>query len=187
MKILWLTPLLVAVDQAVKLIIADYFMDSKFEMLGNVLSFRPFQNVHLTWFSGMVGGEMSMMMSVLINIISLLVWIVIYRLFSYWSLYLNRLTRIPKISFFLMFSAFLCSTIDRIFWGGSIDYIQLLDWFIFDLKDVYLSLAIALMFYFVIDYCVQYYKMPLTERSEMNKKLSVLHWVKLGLPTKPSV
>ena len=31
----------------------------------------------------------------------------------------------------------ICSLVDKIFWGGSLDYIQLYNLFIFDLKDCY--------------------------------------------------
>lgn len=35
----------------------------------------------------------------------------------------------------------LCSLIDKLFWGGSLDFLQIPNHFIFDLKDCYLTVA----------------------------------------------
>jgi signal peptidase II len=42
--------------------------------------------------------------------------------------------------FIFLFSGSLCSLIDKIVWGGSLDYILLEGFFTFDLKDVYLTI-----------------------------------------------
>jgi hypothetical protein len=128
---------------------------------------------------------MPVWMSVSINTFVLLIWVAIYRSFQYWSTNINRSNRLPAISLLFMLSAIFCSIIDSTFWGGSIDYISLLSFVIFDIKDIYLFIAISLMFYVAVDYSVHYYKLPKTERGKLNDKLSVFYWVKLGLPTKP--
>ena len=38
-------------------------------------------------------------------------------------------------------SGCLCSLIDKLFWGGSLDFLQIPTLFIFDLKDCYLTVA----------------------------------------------
>ena len=38
-------------------------------------------------------------------------------------------------------SGCLCSLIDKVFWGGSLDFLQIPTLFIFDLKDCYLTVA----------------------------------------------
>lgn len=43
------------------------------------------------------------------------------------------------IAFILSIPNILCSFIDVVFWGGSLDFIGLFDWFIFDTKDVFLN------------------------------------------------
>ena len=45
----------------------------------------------------------------------------------------------------------ICSLIDKLFWGGSLDFIQIPLFFTFDLKDCYLSLAV-LIFVFLSMY-----------------------------------
>jgi signal peptidase II len=45
-------------------------------------------------------------------------------------------------------AAGICVSIDNIFYGGSLDYINLKPLFIFDLKVMYLNCAIFLILYF---------------------------------------
>jgi signal peptidase II len=49
------------------------------------------------------------------------------------------------LAFTYLFSGEICSTVDKIFWGGSLDYVLVEGFFIFDLKDVYLSLFDAIV------------------------------------------
>ena len=76
--------------------------------------------------------------------------------------------------------------IDDIFWGGSLDYIQLFDWFIFDLKDVYItSIAMPVAIFFTITYEVRLQRLPKEKRKEEKRKQSFRYWAKLGFPIKP--
>ena len=44
--------------------------------------------------------------------------------------------------FIFMFSGALCSLIDKVFYGGSLDFIGIGDLFIADIKDIYINLGI---------------------------------------------
>ena len=44
--------------------------------------------------------------------------------------------------FIFMFSGGLCSLIDKVFYGGSLDFIGIGDLFIADIKDIYINLGI---------------------------------------------
>ena len=46
-----------------------------------------------------------------------------------------------KIIMICGISGCLCSLIDKLFWGGSLDFLQIPTLFIFDLKDCYLTVA----------------------------------------------
>lgn len=35
----------------------------------------------------------------------------------------------------------ICSLLDKVLWGGSLDFLQILSFFTFDLKDCYLTIA----------------------------------------------
>ncbi len=53
----------------------------------------------------------------------------------------------------LLIVAAICSTIDRLFWGGSLDYILIAN-YIIDLKDIYLTIGgILLVWGEIIVYC----------------------------------
>ncbi len=44
-----------------------------------------------------------------------------------------------------IFSGAMCSLIDKIFWNGSLDYILVNGFFMFDLKDVYINIFNGLL------------------------------------------
>lgn len=46
------------------------------------------------------------------------------------------------MSFLFILSGALCSLIDKIFYGGSLDFIGISDLFIADIKDIYINLGI---------------------------------------------
>jgi hypothetical protein len=52
--------------------------------------------------------------------------------------------------FIFVFSGAMCSLIDKVFWNGSLDYIELKGFFTFDLKDVYVNVSIGLLLFFMI-------------------------------------
>ena len=55
------------------------------------------------------------------------------------------MTPLIEITFAFLFSAGICSLIDKVFWDGSLDYIFLNGFFTFDLKDVYASIFAGLV------------------------------------------
>jgi signal peptidase II len=69
----------------------------------------------------------------------------------------------------------MCSFVDVVFWGGSLDFLRLFDWFTFDLKDVYLNVGVisALIF------CVNYYLKKYSKLSkEERRQTSILLWIR---------
>ncbi|WP_434290219.1 signal peptidase II [Clostridium botulinum] len=49
------------------------------------------------------------------------------------------------IMYAFIFSGAMCSLIDKIFWNGSLDYILVNGFFMFDLKDVYINIFNGLL------------------------------------------
>jgi len=175
---------LVIIDQTIKVIIANTFMEPHVHVvwIESVLTFCPTQNIHLSWIPSMLDYMMPIYMAVIIIIISILLTIVIYRLVIYCSSNWSRHTFMPGLYLLFTLSGAICALIDVAFWGGSIDYIQLFDWFIFDLKDVYLSLGSACLLLYLIVFYKQYYTLSKEERKEYSKKTKILPWLKAGLP-----
>lgn len=71
-------------------------------------------------------------------------------MYEYYHFCAKREGIIPKVIYVLLLSGAFCSLIDKIFFGGSLDYILLFDWFIFDLKDCYISGAEVLFAFALI-------------------------------------
>ena len=56
--------------------------------------------------------------------------------------------------FLFIFSGSLCSLIDKIFYGGSLDFIGISNLFIADIKDIYINLGIL---FFIISIVISGY------------------------------
>lgn len=73
------------------------------------------------------------------NVINILIIFISILLFDYIR-QKQKEDKIINLLFTFLFAGAVCSLIDRVFWGGSLDYIYLKGLFTFDLKDVYLSI-----------------------------------------------
>ena len=66
---------------------------------------------------------------------------------------MNNCSRLTEFIFIFVLSGIICSLIDKIFWDGSLDYIQLRGLFTFDLKDVYLTVfEVAVLAMLILNY-----------------------------------
>ncbi len=116
---------------------------------------------------------------VCLQILFLALVLVVYRYLVYFSenqkAYANG---------FLIFclAGIICSFIDVVFWGGSLDFIRLLDWFTFDLKDVYLTVCIAC----VLPYAFSYLRTYRNTTAEERKEQGLWRWIKKGCPVSRS-
>lgn len=139
--------ILTAIDQLVKYIVNRFFFQTVFEIIPGILAFRPVHNTDMSWF-GSLGLQIfaNYYVTVIINLLIFIIAIVLYR-----YIYVNMEVRgkLTQTIFIFLFAAILCSTIDRIFWGGSIDYIRLEGFFTFDIKDCYMTAFIIL---FIVSY-----------------------------------
>lgn len=132
-----LTGLLVLLDQIIKLIIYRWFFTADVPILFNFVRFSPMQNTSLSWFGSLgVGVFANLFITVVLNIIVLYIASAGY---AYLRKYSSTPALLPHIIFCMLLAGAVCSLIDKTLWGGSIDYIQLVGLFTFDLKDCYLS------------------------------------------------
>ena len=180
---------LILIDQIIKIIIASNFMEPHvhIDWIEGILAFCPTQNIHLSWIPSVLDYMMPVYMAVTLIIISILLAIALYRLITYCSFNWSRHRYLPGLILLFTLSGASCAFIDVVFWGGSIDYIQLFNWFIFDLKDVYSSLGSVFVLLYLIAYYKQYYALSKEDRKEYNRKTKLLLWLKAGLPLKPAL
>lgn len=130
--------ILMIADQGLKLIIKFNFFDSYFEIIPGFLSFNPIINTQGSWLNARFNFNVSFPILILINGISLILFIELYRYIKYkkinsfWS----------DMCFIFIFAGALCSFIDKVFYGGSLDFIGVSDLFIADFKDIYINLGL---------------------------------------------
>lgn len=146
-KILRIIFILIAIEQLTKLIIRSTTnMDTSYELINDWLYFYPVLNTLGSWSASRFGLNLGINVFLVINIMIIPLVVQIYRFYiqengpSYWA----------NIAFVLLFSGIICSMIDKMFFGGSLDFLMLKDLFVADLKDFYLTLSIGCLFTEVI-------------------------------------
>lgn len=130
--------LLVLIDQMVKIVISKVFMKYEFDIIAKVLRFNPELNTRLSYAGNFFELLSSPFVTILLNVFVLFLFLSGYMLYqakrahtSFWV----------KMIMICGISGCLCSLIDKVFWGGSLDFLQIPTLFIFDLKDCYLTVA----------------------------------------------
>lgn len=138
--------ILMLLDQGSKVIIKFNFFNDYFEIIPNFLSFDPIINTQGSWLNARFNFNLSFPLLILINAIALFLFFEIYRYIKYkgtknfWG----------DMCFIFIFAGALCSLIDKVFYGGSLDFIGISNLFIADLKDIYIDLG--LLFFVMVCY-----------------------------------
>lgn len=133
--------ILIALDQVIKIVINNNFLDRKSPILPGILSFEPMFNRHYSWLNSML--ELGVSKWIHISFVTIIV-ILMYLFYKYLNEQFET-NKIINIMYTFIFSGSMCSLIDKVFWNGSLDYIYVNGFFIFDLKDVYINIFIGLL------------------------------------------
>lgn len=126
---------MILLDQGIKLYIMSWHMDKSFDILFGFVRFEPIKNIKYSWINSLFDLSLSKTVHIVYNILMLFLIILIY--FFIRKMY-NR-DKLTEFMFLCIISASICSLIDKVFWNGSLDYIQFKGLFTFDLKDVYIT------------------------------------------------
>lgn len=143
--------LLLLIDQGIKLIIKNYFFNDYFEIIKGFLSFDPIINTKGSWLNARFNFEVGFTPLIILNGIALFLFVELYRYYlsknnkNYWA----------DNAFIFITTGALCSFIDKIFYGGSLDFIGISDLFIADIKDIYINAGI--LFFIVLMYKSGYF------------------------------
>lgn len=132
--------LLIAIDQLTKIIIKLYFFDYKFYIIPKTLSFNPIINTSGSWLNVRFKTNISFSILILINFIALFVFLELYRYFKT----KNIKGFYADFCFIFIFAGSFCSLVDKLFYGGSLDFIGVGSLFIADFKDIFINIAIFL-------------------------------------------
>ncbi|MGH4051954.1 MAG: signal peptidase II [Clostridium sp.] len=139
--------LLVFLDQFIKLIVYTFLSNVKFNIFNNFFGFRSLLNSnHLSVFnSDFLNINININILIILNIFICLFLISLLKYFRH----IKIKTTAIYTSLLLFIAGGISSTIDRIFWGGSLDYVILLG-YIIDLKDIYLFVGSIIILIIVI-------------------------------------
>lgn len=140
MKFLPRISILVLIDQLIKIVIKRLWFEADIAILGDVVRFAPKINTKLSWGAHFIDILRN---PVVINVLNVIVLLVFISAYSYYRSQKEQPTKAANAVYVLGVSGTLCSLIDKLFWGGSLDYIQLIGLFTFDLKDCFITLSIV--------------------------------------------
>jgi len=129
---------LTLIDQIIKVIISVKFLQYDLDLITGFVRFRPILNTKLSWAGNYISFFSNFWVAIFANIFAIFIFI------SGYLLYLQKAESgklAAKIIMIFGLAGCLCSLIDKIFWGGSLDFIQIPQLFTFDLKDCFLSIA----------------------------------------------
>ncbi len=141
-----LSVLLIALDQVIKLIIYHFAMGKKIRLLGDFIYFSPVFNKDISWASARTGLKVGLAPHIAFSIVLTIVFILLG--IKYYHQYTDKKYMI--IAYFVSLSGMICSAIDRIFWGSSIDYIGIKGFCVFDLKDMLVNAMYVLVIGMII-------------------------------------
>ena len=144
MKKIIFTVILIMIDQIVKLIINFFGMEFKI-VFHDFIGFTPYLNAtQLSIFNNEFGMNLSNTILSALNVL-IIILVVLFYLYSKKHNEKSNIQRLNVMYVFLL-AGTCCSLIDKIFWGGSLDYIRIMS-SIVDLKDIYL--VVGAIFYFL--------------------------------------
>jgi signal peptidase II len=132
---------LVTIEQVIKVVIKNNFLNKKLPILPPLLYFEPMFNRHYSWINSML--QLGIGKWIHISIVAIM-GTLIYLFYKYLNKQFGT-NKIIDIMYAFIFSGVICSLIDKIFWNGSLDYILVNGFFTFDLKDVYINIFIGLL------------------------------------------
>ena len=138
--IFWIIFLVIA-DQGIKLIIVNFFIDTKFDIISSIIGFHPVFNNQYTYFNALLKLNIGLLPHTVILIVIQFVIFLLYK-------YLRTVQHYPKlldISFIFGQSALICVFCGFFLWeSGILDFIYLHFWTV-DFKDIYLN-CFAILF-----------------------------------------
>lgn len=133
--------ILMIIDQGIKMVIKLFFFNYYFSIFNGFLSFNPIINTDGSWLNARFGTSVSFPILIMLNIIALIIFVELYR---YYRSKGNK-NIFSDLAMIFIIAGALCSLIDKIFYGGSLDFIGISNLFIADFKDMYINIGILFL------------------------------------------
>ena len=125
-------------DQGIKILIKLLWFNNDIPVIDGMLYFRPIINTDGSWLNARFGTSVSFPILITLNILAIFIFVEVYRYYlhkgnkDFWS----------DMCFIFVSCGAICSLIDKVFYGGSLDFIGISNLFIADIKDLYINLGI---------------------------------------------
>lgn len=130
----------IIIDQSIKYIIKSSDLgQNSMEVIKGWFYIDPIVNTSGSWVASRLGIKNMFFWAIVMNIIMLPLIIQAYRFYTY----KKEKSFWMDIFFLLILSGAACSLIDKMFFGGSLDYLSMSPLFVADLKDFYLTFSIC--------------------------------------------
>lgn len=126
---------LVILEQAIKIIVKNYY-GVKIPIIENIVYFMPILNDNYSYINSLFNLGWNKAFHIVLVVVVLFFSYYAFKYFENKNIK-NSMINILKV---FLFSGVICSLLDKIFWNGSLDYILLKGFFVFDLKDCYLTI-----------------------------------------------
>lgn len=114
-------------------------MGWSFPIVGDALRYYPTVNEKMSWGGNFIEVLSIPVVAIAFNIAAIVLFASVYAFY-------RALTEKPSpwaaFAFSVGMAGCLCGLIDRVFWGGSLDFLQIPGLFVFDLKDCFLNAAL---------------------------------------------
>ncbi len=146
LKTVFMVSLFICIDQLIKVIILNNYMNKKFYFINNMIGFEPIINTKYSYINSLGNFGIGLTAHIIGVLIAILITIIIY----FFKNETYGTNPFKEFIFIFLFSGSFCSLIDKIIWGGSLDYILVEGFFTFDLKDVYITIFEVLIISCVI-------------------------------------
>jgi lipoprotein signal peptidase len=129
----------VALEQGIKAAVAAGPREAV-PLPGGWLAFAPTLNTHGAWLASRWDLSFPMLGLVAVNVLAIPIL-----LYSYGKMQ-ETVSRTPAVhaAFVALTAGAVCSLLDKLLRGGSLDYIAVLPLFVCDLKDIYLCIGVCL-------------------------------------------
>lgn len=130
------------IDQLSKIIVSLIFINkriSSINLIPNYLSITPHINDEGSFIASRFNLNAPFILFIILNFLILVFIFLIYR----FKIYKKQLNSIKQLTFIFLFSGGLCSLIDKIFWGGSLDFLHIHNLFIADIKDIFITFGLG--------------------------------------------
>ncbi len=144
--------ILITIDQAIKILIHNFFGDINFEIIPSLFEFKPTFNVKHSWVNVLLNENLGINVGLIPHVVLfILIGILISIFFPFIRNNISANKKLIDLAIIFMMAAVICALIGNLIWkNATLDYIYLKPWFVFDLKDLYVDLGIVTFLIYVL-------------------------------------